>query len=138
VVPWIVGSLTNTLPAQLGTSVTYSPVASVVNPGGNGVLNSASLTADFVNRNVSISLNATNVTQGNTFQMNGTSGISATSARFSSGFTSVTCTGTCTGPNQLGGGFAGFFAGTNAEAAGVSFHSGFGANGVIGVVGLKR
>ena len=138
VVPWIVGSLTNTLPAQLGTSVTYTPVASVVNPGGNGVLNSASLTADFVNRNVSISLNATNATIGNTFQMNGTSGISGTSARFGAGFSSITCTGPCTGATGLGGSFAGFFAGTNAEAAAVSFHSGFGNNGVIGVVGLKR
>jgi hypothetical protein len=138
VVPWIVGSLTNTLPAQLGTSVTYTPVASVVNPGGSGVFNSGSLTADFVNRNVSISLNATNPAVG-TFQMNGTSGISGTSARFGSGFSSVTCTGgPCTGANAIGGAFAGFFAGANAEGAGVSFHSGFGNTGVIGVVGFKR
>jgi hypothetical protein len=139
IIPWIVGSLTNTLPAQLGTSVTYTPVASVVNPGGNGMLNSASLTADFVNRNMSLNVNATNVTAGNTFQMNGTSGISGTSARFGSGWSTVTCSGPCTGlTSSPGGGFSGFFAGTNAEGAGVTFHAGFGNNGVIGAIGMKR
>jgi hypothetical protein len=139
VIPWIVGNLTNTLPAQLGTSVTYTPVASVVNPGGNGVLNSASLTADFVNRNVSLNVNATNVSAGNTFQLNGTTGISGVTARFGAGWSSVTCTGPCTGlSSSPGGSFAGFFAGTNAEGAGVTFHAGFGTNGVAGAIGMKR
>jgi hypothetical protein len=61
-----------------------------VNPGGNGVLNSASLTADFVNRNVSLNVNATNVSAGNTFQLNGTTGISGVTARFGAGWSSVT------------------------------------------------
>jgi hypothetical protein len=142
VIPWIVGSLTNTLPAGLGTSVTYTPVISAVNLTASGtqlgVLNSGSLTADFVNRNVSISLNATNNSAGNTFQMNGSSGVSATSARFGSGFSHVTCSGPCNGGATPNGNFAGFFAGSNAEGAGVAFSAGFGTNGVTGVVGLKR
>ena len=142
-IPWIVGSLTNTLPASLGT-VTYTPVLSAVNLTStglqNGTLNSASLTADFVNRNVSVSLNATNNLNSNRFQMNGSSGVSATSARFGAGFTSVTCSnGPCTGGGTLGGNFAGFFAGPNAEGAGVAFSAGFGSGtGVSGVVGFKR
>lgn len=132
--PWITGDVTNTLPASLGVQ-TYTPVGWAL---GNGVFNSGSLTADFVNRNMSLSLNATNPGASNTFQMNGASSFSSINGRFSAGFTSVTCTGTCTGgtPN---GSFGGFFAGQNAEGAGVAFTAGFGAGtGVTGVVGFKR
>lgn len=132
--PWITGDATNTLPVSLGVQ-TYTPVGWAL---GNGVFNSGSLTADFVNRNMSLSLNATNPGANNTFQMNGSSSFSSINGRFSAGFTSVTCTGTCTGGTP-GGNFGGFFAGPNAEGAGVGFTAGFGAGtGVSGVVGFKR
>ena len=133
-VPWITGDAPNTLPASLGV-LTYSPVGSAL---GSGILNSGSLTADFVNRNITLSLNATRPSANNTFQMNGNSSFSATSGRFSAGFTSVTCTGSCVGGTPSGS-FGGFLAGPNAEGAGVGFTVGFGTNtGVSGVVGFKR
>ena len=137
--PWITGTATTTLPASLGSSVTYTPIpnGSIVN-NGTGALNSALLTANFVNRTLAISLNATNPGAGNTFQMNGTSGISAVSGRFQASFSSVTCMGPCVGGTP-GGGMAGFFAGANAEGAGVAFNAGFGlGTGVNGVAALKR
>lgn len=133
--PWITGDVTNTLPASLGVQ-TYTPVGWAM--GGSGVFNSGSLTADFVNRSMSLSLNATNPSANNTFQMNGSSSFSSINGRFSAGFTSVTCTGTCTG-GTANGSFGGFFAGPNAEGAGVAFTAGFGAGtGVTGAVGFKR
>lgn len=136
--PWITGTATNTLPPSLG-SVTYTPVGSLIN-NGFAVLNSGSITADFVNRTMNLSLNASQTGgQLNTFQMNGNSGFSSTTGRFSAGFTSVTCSGPCTsGGNQIGGSFGGFFAGQQAEGAGVAFAAGFPSNGVSGVVGFKR
>jgi hypothetical protein len=141
--PWITGTATTTLPVSLGTSVVYTPIGSLVNPTSstpNGVLNSGTLTANFVTRTVDVSLNATNIQAGNTFQMNGSSGIVSTTGRFQSGFTSVTasCPSTC--PGAASGGFAGFFAGPNAEGAGVAFNAGFGApgGGVSGVAAMKR
>jgi hypothetical protein len=135
---WITGEATNTLPPSLGV-LTYTPVGSFVNNGVSGMLNSGSLTADFVNRQVALSLNATNIPANNTFQMNGVSSFSSVSGRFSAGFASVTCTGTCAGPGTPGGSFGGFFAGPNAEGAGVAFTAGFGAGtGVSGVVGFRR
>jgi hypothetical protein len=135
-VPWITGTPTNTLPASLGT-VSYTPVGWLVN-GGSGTLNGGSITANFVNQSMSISLNATNPAANNTFQMNGSSGLSAINGRFSAGFSSVTCTGTCSGGTPSGS-FGGFFAGTNAEGAGVAFTAGFGAGtGVSGVAAFKR
>lgn len=132
--PWITGDAPNTLPASLGV-LTYSPVGSSL---GGGILNSGSLTADFVNRNITLSLNATNPSASNTYQMNGSSGFSAIIGRFSAGFTSVTCTGPCVGGTP-GGSFGGFLAGQNAEGAGVAFTAGFGVGtGVSGVVGFKR
>jgi hypothetical protein len=136
--PWITGSATSTLPTSLGSSVTYTPVGSIVNNNTGGMLNSASLTANFVSRTMAVSVNATNSQAGNTFQMNGTSGISPLNGRFSSGFSSVTCAGPCSGGTPDGS-FAGFFAGPNAEGAGMAFSAGFGAGtGVTGVVGFKR
>ncbi len=143
--PWITGDVPNTLPPSLGT-LTYTPVGSVFTSTTQR-LNSASLTADFVNRSVSISLNATNTAGGNTYQMNGSTGFSPTSSSFASGFSTVTCTGLCN--NNIGradGSFGGFFAGAQAQGAGIAFSVGFGAsavsgpagNGVTGVVGLKR
>lgn len=132
--PWITGDATNTLPVSLGVQ-TYTPVGWTL---GTGIFNSGSLTADFVNRNMTLSLNATNPGANNTFQMNGASSFSSINGRFSAGFSSVTCTGPCVGgvPN---GGFGGFFAGQSAEGAGVGFTVGFGAGtGVNGVVGFKR
>ncbi|HZQ72883.1 MAG TPA: FecR domain-containing protein [Burkholderiales bacterium] len=134
-VPWIVGTATNTLPVSLGSSVNYTPVAAVVS-NGTGTLNSALLTADFVNQKVAANINASNA-GGATFQMNGTSGISAVSGRFSASFSQVTCTGTCPGGSPTGG-FAGFFAGKNAEGAGLAFTAGTGSTSVSGVMGLKR
>ena len=133
--PWITGDATNTLPASLGV-VTYTPVGSHL--GTSGVLNSATLTADFVGRAMVISMNATNRVAGNTFQMVGGSSFSSVSGRFSAGFTSVNCSGPCVG-GTAGGSFGGFFAGPNAEGAGVAFTAGFAAGtGVSGVVGFKR
>jgi hypothetical protein len=136
-VPWITGTAPNTLPPSLGV-LTYAPAGGFVNGNVNGVLNSGSLTADFVNRVMTISLNATNTSFNNTFQMNGSTGISAITPRFGAGFTSVTCTGSnCSG--TPGGSYNGFFAGANAEGAGVAFTAGFGTgNGVTGVAAFKR
>jgi hypothetical protein len=137
VVPWITGTAPNTLPASLGV-LTYSPVGGFVNNGSSGVLNSGSLSADFVNRVLTISLNATNTSFNNTYQMNGSTGISAITPRFGAGFTSVTCTGAnCAGTPT--GSYNGFFAGANAEGAGVAFTAGYGTgNGVNGVAAFKR
>lgn len=132
--PWITGDATNTLPVSLGVQ-TYTPVGWTL---GTGIFNSGSLTADFVNRNVTLSLNATNPGANNTFQMNGVSSFSSINGRFSADFKSVTCTGPCVGgvPN---GGFSGFFAGQSAAGAGVGFTAGFSSGtGVSGVVGFKR
>jgi hypothetical protein len=134
--PWISGDATNSLPASLGT-LTFAPVGSVFD-GTSGRLNSAGLTADFVNRSLSLSINATNTVAQNTFQMNGVTGFSPTTGRFSSGFNSVTCTGPCVG-GAPGGTFGGFFAGSQAQGAGVAFTAGFGlGTGVSGVVAFGR
>lgn len=136
-IPWITGEATNTLPASLGV-VSFTPIGSFVN-GGGGTLNSASLTADFVNRSLSVSLNATNPGAGNTFQMNGSTGVSPITGRFSSGFQSVTCSGPCSAGTP-GGSFAGFFAGSSAQGAGVTFSAGYAIPGVgvSGVAAFKR
>jgi hypothetical protein len=138
--PWITGDATNSLPQSLGT-LTFTPVGSAFRSTNVETLNSASLTADFVNRSLSLSLNATRVDAGNTYQMNGTTGFSPTSGRFSSRFDTVTCTGPCNnGVGTPGGSFGGFFAGPQAQGAGVAFSvgfgtvssvSGFGINGVV-------
>jgi hypothetical protein len=133
-IPWITGTVPNTLPPSLGV-LSYAPIGSFVN-GGSGTLNSGSLTADFVNRVLSVSLNATNSSSGNVFQMNGTTAVSAISSRFGAGFTSVTCAGSCAGGTS--GNYSGFFAGANAEGAGVAFSAGDVAGGVNGVVAFKR
>jgi hypothetical protein len=134
--PWITGDATNSLPASLGT-LTFTPVGSVFN-GNNQTLNSASLTADFVNRSLSVSINATDTSAKNTFQMDAVTGFSPTTGRFSAGFNSIACTGPCVGSGSLGGSFAGFFAGTQAQGAGVALTAGFGNNGVSGVVAFGR
>jgi hypothetical protein len=134
--PWITGTAPNTLPPSLGT-LTYTPIGSFM--AGTGVLNNATLTADFVNRSMTLGMNATNPTAGNTFQMNAVTGFSTLNGRFSAGFNTVTCTGPCTGGTAAGN-FGGFFAGPNAEGAGLVFTAGFGAPGlgVTGAVALKR
>lgn len=137
--PWIVGQATQTLPATLGT-VSYSPIGSVVNANINGSLNSAMLTADFVNRNMTVGITASN-TNGSVYSMSGSSGFSAVSGRFGAAFASGSCTGTCANPlgNTLGGSFGGMFAGPNAEAAGVAFTYGYGTSGgVTGAIAFKR
>jgi hypothetical protein len=134
--PWISGDANNSLPPSLGT-LTFTPVGSVFD-GTSGRLNSASLTADFVNRSLAISLNATNTVANNTFQMNGVTGFSPTSGRFSSGFSTVTCTGPCVGGTPSGA-YAGFFSGSQAQGAGLAFSAGFGlGTGVSGVVAFGR
>jgi len=141
--PWITGDVTTTLPASLGT-VTFTPIGWTVDPTATFNSSASSLTADFVNRQMSINLNATNTSYGNTFVGTGTSGINSTSARFGAAFSNVTCTGPCGGaspPTTTGSGsFAGFFAGPNAEGAGVAFNmGGVGtAQGVDGAVAFKR
>ena len=134
--PWISGDATNSLPPSLGT-LTFTPVGSAFG-SNNERLNSANLTADFVNRSLSVSINATNTAANNTFQMNGVTGFSPTSGRFSAGFNSVTCAGPCVGGTP-GGSFSGFFSGTQAQGAGVAFTAGFGlGTGVSGVVAFGR
>ncbi|MDA8107824.1 MAG: hypothetical protein M0015_04230, partial [Betaproteobacteria bacterium] len=140
--PWITGDVTTTLPASLGT-VTFMPYGWTVNPSSTFNSGASSLTADFVNRQVSITLSATNTTYGNTFVGTGTSGISSVSSRFSAGFSSVTCNpcGSTGSPTSGFGNFAGFFAGPNAEGAGVAFVMGGVAatgTGVDGAVAFKR
>lgn len=135
--PWITGTAPNTLPPSLGT-LTYTPVGNFMQ--GTGVLNSASLTADFVARSLSLAMNATNPTAGNTFQMNATTGFSTLNGRFSAGFNTVTCAGPCNSGQTPTGAFGGFFAGPNAEGAGLVFTAGFGTGGtgVTGVAAFKR
>ena len=134
--PWISGDATNSLPPSLGT-LTFTPAGSVFD-GASGQLNSASLTADFVNRSLNLSINATNTVAKNTFQMDAVTGFSPTTGRFSAGFNSVTCAGPCVG-GVPSGSFGGFFAGTQAEGAGVAFTGGFGlGTGVSGVVAFRR
>ena len=137
--PWIVGQATTTLPASLGT-LTYSPIGSVVNANISGTLNSAILTADFVNRNLTIGITATNTSNSSVYSMSGSSGFNNT-GRFSAGFSSGSCTGSCPHPTgtTLGGSFGGMFAGPNAEAAGVAFTYGYGSGGgVSGAIAFRR
>jgi len=137
--PWITGAATNSIPTSLGTQTyTMIPGASIVN-NGTGTMNAATLTAGFLNRTINLNLNATNVGSGNTFQMNAQGLFSPTTARFSQGFNTVSCSGPCTG-GAPSGSMAGFFAGPQAEGAGIAFSAGFGGTGtgVTGVVGLKR
>ena len=137
--PWITGAATNSIPTSLGTQTyTMIPGASIVN-NGTGTMNAATLTAGFLNRTINLNLNATNVGSGNTFQMNAQGLFSPTTARFSQAFNTVSCPGPCTG-GAPSGSMAGFFAGPQAEGAGIAFSAGFGGTGtgVTGVVGLKR
>jgi hypothetical protein len=136
--PWITGDATNSIPTSLGTQTyTMIPGASIVN-NGTGTMNAATLTADFLNRTINLNLNGTNVGSGNTFQMNAQGLFSPTTARFSQGFNTVSCSGPCTDGTPSGS-MAGFFAGPQAEGAGIAFSAGFGGTGtgVTGVVGLK-
>ena len=132
-VPWITGDAINNIPPTLGSQI-YTMIAGAAlvinnNTGTAGTMNSASIVADFVNRSVNVSLNATNTNLGRTYQMDASGGFAPTTGRFSQGFNSVTCSG--------GGCGAGFFAGAQAQGAGVAFTAG-GNNGVSGVVGLRR
>ncbi|HET7731848.1 MAG TPA: FecR family protein [Usitatibacter sp.] len=134
---WITGENSNTLPPSLG-QVVFTPVG-FTSSGGNQVLNSATLTADFVNRSIALDINATNVTAGNTFQMNGATSFSSTTGRFSAGFVTINCSGPCTGTSPLAGAYAGFIAGSRAQGAGVVFSAGYGpGSGVTGVMGMGR
>jgi hypothetical protein len=137
--PWITGDAVNSLPQSLGSSVTYAMVGSVLsNP--TSTVNSASLTADFVNRTLALNINATNVSAGNVFQMIGTTGFSPTNSRFSAGFDSATCAGPCNGGQTPSGSYGGFFAGSQAQGAGLVFSTGFGGGtgGITGAIGFRR
>jgi hypothetical protein len=138
VVPWIIGSIPNSIPASLGTSVSYTPVGWLVGNGfgAAGTLNSATLNANFVNRNIALNINAANGA-GGTYQLNGSAPFSSINGRFISGFSSASCTGTC-GAGAVFGGFIGFLSGPNAEGAGVSFGAANATAGVAGVIGFKR
>lgn len=143
--PWITGDATNSLPPSLG-SLTFNPIGSRFG-SSTATLNSARLTADFVNRSLALSINAsaTPTAAGtNVYQMNATTGISPTTSRFSAGFNSVTCSGPCNnGIGTPGGSFGGFFSGADAKGAGVAITAGFGAvggagNGLSGVIAFGR
>ena len=134
--PWITGDATNSLPPSLG-SLTFNPIGSTLS-SQNATLNSARLTADFVNRSLALSINASaapGAAGTNVYQMNATTGISPTTSRFSAGFNSVTCSGPCNnGIGTPGGSFGGFFSGADAKGAGVAFSTGFGSTGGVGGV----
>ncbi|MBK0391986.1 FecR family protein [Ramlibacter algicola] len=145
--PWITGDASPFLPASLGV-LNFNLAGSVLTP--NAVLNSATLQADMVNRTLSLNMNVSaspSPSGTNVYQMSGSTGFSPTSNRFSAGFNSVTCSGPCNlGVGTPNGSYGGFFAGPNAEGAGVAFTAGFGpsagangvGNGVSGVAGFKR
>jgi FlaG/FlaF family flagellin (archaellin) len=146
--PWITGDAALSLPPSLGL-LNFTPIGSVfANP--NSKLNSAKLQADFVNQSLQLSINASappSSSGTNIYQLNATTGFSPTSARFSAGFNSVTCTGPCNaGVGTPSGSFGGFFAGTQAQGAGLAFSAGFGAaqgpngvgTGVLGVIAFGR
>ena len=134
-VHWITGSATNNLPPSLGV-LTYTPVGYFIN-NGSGTLNAATLKADFVARSITLNLTASQNANA-AFTMAGVTSFSAASGRFGAGFQSVSCAGSSC-PAASNGGFGGFFAGPNAEGAGVVFSAGVpGVAGVTGVVGLKR
>jgi hypothetical protein len=134
VVPWITGDAVNNIPPSLGTQ-TYTMIPGATVFRGAGIMNSATLVADFVNRTINVSLNATS--GANTFQMNGSGGFAPTNGRFSQAFNSVTCSGPCGAP-PYNGNYGGFFAGPQAQGAGIAFTGGNGTIGVTGVVGLRR
>jgi hypothetical protein len=136
--PWITGTITNVLPPSLGV-VSFTPFVSVIGNGVNtsGTLNSASLTADFVNRSLALSLNATNSPGGGVYQMNGNAGFSAINGRFAAGFSTVSCTGSC-GTGTLGGTFTGSFVGANAAGVGLSFQASTANAGIFGIVGFRK
>ena len=154
--PWIVGDLTNTVPATLGTQ-TYTLISTTAGlaaafSGTTQSINSASLAADFVNRSMTLSVSvnnsngSTNPALRNTFQSTGSSGISPINSRFSAGFSTTTCTGPCnSGVGTADGSFSGFFTGPQAQGAAAAITIGFGASanpstggGVSAVIGLKR
>ena len=141
-IPWVVGPFTASAPTSLGTAVTFTPVGWVVN-GTTGTLSSASLTADFVNRNMAVNITSSSTGAGaSTYTMTGNSGFSATTGRFGAGFSGGSCTGGCNSANPsatLGGSFNGNFIGSSAQAAGLAFTFGYGlGNGVNGVIAFKR
>jgi hypothetical protein len=138
-VDWIYGDPTLvTAVSGLGT-VTYAPVGWSLN-NGNGTLNSASLTANFMTRQIDLSVNASTSAQvGNTFQWTGSTQYGATTTRFQGGL-SGTCTGNCGAGVPSSGAFAGFIAGSTGQGAGVAISGGTGVSGqgISGVIGLKR
>lgn len=138
--PWIIGQFPNAVPVTLGSSVSYTPVGAWIN-NGFATLNSASFTANFVNRTMTINLDVTRTSgELNRFILSGSSSFSPITATFGAAFSSLACIGPCTsGGNPLGGSFGGFFSGPNAEGAGVAFTAGYGVgNGVNGVVAFRR
>ena len=140
---WIIGQFPNAVPVTLGSSVTYTPVGSLLNNFSAATLNSGSINANFVARTVSINLDASQTSGNlNRFVMSGSSTFSPITASFGAGFSSVSCvSGNCNGgAGTPGGSFGGFFAGPNAEGAGVAFSVGYGVagQGIGGVVAFKR
>ncbi len=140
-VDWIYGDPTLvTAVSGLGT-VTYTPVGFSLNNGNlNGTVNSASLTANFMTRQIDLNVNATNTSFGNTFQLTGSTQYGVTTTRFQ-GSLSGTCSGEDCGANvPASGGFAGFIAGSSGQGAGVALSAGYGVagRGVSGVIGFKR
>ncbi len=138
-VDWIYGDPTLvTAVSGLGT-VTYAPVGWSLN-NGNGTLNSASLTANFMTRQIDLNVNASTSAQvGNTFQWTGSTQHGVTNTRFQGGL-SGTCTGRCGSGVPSSGSFAGFIAGSAGQGAGVAISGGAGTpgEGVSGVIGFKR
>ena len=137
---WITGDVTNTIPTNLGTSVTYSPVGAFVRGGTGQFVTSVggNLSVNFASQVVTINSLTAARTSGEVYTMNGSSGYSTVSGRFAAGFSSVTCAGGsgCTGTQS--GSFQGFFSGTNAEGIGMAFTAGNGSVGISGVAGFKR
>ena len=154
-IPWITGQAPTSLPTSLGT-LSFTPMAAVFS-NSSQFLSSASLTADFINRSLTIGIVAVNTlastatSWNNIYTMNATTGFSPTNGRFSAVFNSVTCAGPCnsgqTTVTSPTGSMGGFFSGSGStvQGAGVAFTAGFGANansstgqGVNGVIAFKR
>jgi len=140
-VDWIYGdpALVSNV-SSLGT-VTYTPVGWSLN-NGTGVLNSASLTANFTTRQIDFDVNATNTSFGNTFQLSGSTLHGVATTRFQGSLVG-TCSGSCSSESPsvpASGGFAGFIAGSAGEGAGVAMSAGTGVQGqgISGVIGFKR
>jgi hypothetical protein len=128
---YVVGKPTPDIAALGGIVATYALSGATVpttTGGASGGSVAGSMTADFTNMGVSVAMTVN--TTGNTFGLSGSGSIAGGSAAFSGSFGG--CTGCGSTPN---GGFQGFFAGSSAERAGMTYEFDSGVGGVDKVSG---